>query len=128
MTFLASMIQTATTIAATTGSLDGSALDPSSPSFNPTQLQTTITNLYNNPSTATQTAKRIGFPFRRRPRHLNKLKKLQGRSPDSRVADCYPPGARLPVKWPSQWPGVHPLAYRCGGSPGFAPPQRAERT
>src|SRR5258706_13373182 len=34
-----------------------------------------------------------------------------------------PPSARLPVNVNSQWPGVHPLAYRCGGSPGFAPPR-----
>jgi len=59
---------------------------------------------------------------------------LQGRSPDSRVANLNSPDARLPVHCANaeaslrgaaaaaQWPGVHPLAYRCGGSPGLAPP------
>jgi hypothetical protein len=47
---LASMIQAATTVASLAGSLDGSTLDPSSPSFNSAQLTTNANTLYNDGS------------------------------------------------------------------------------
>lgn len=51
VTFLATMIKTATFAAELVGGgLDGSSFDPESPSFNPTALQTQLTNMANNPN------------------------------------------------------------------------------
>lgn len=58
---LASMIQAATTVASLAGTLDGSNLDPSSPSFNSAQLTTLANTLYSdNSASATEKKSTIG--------------------------------------------------------------------